>query len=258
MTTENTASNQNHSIHDIIQFFKENGQRVQGVYELLVRGSASADAPTSNEALSDLDLSIILEAITPKSLAEAKELYKSLKWLFSDKLSLTIVSREDFVGRFHYHGIKPLYYSYRLAKADFLLGTSPHPIDKPDLKALQKDCLSNIAYLIHDLRGRFLKLDEKSERDVHDCFMHLVKRSKHLIRNGIFIIRGHQSENIPLEKFIYCFPTLTENDLKFLESCKHKFHKYEKNHDFISDIWMIFGIIEEAHRTIVRFSHKNL
>ena len=48
----------------------------------------------------------------------------------------------------------------------------------------------NVGILIHGLRSRFLKLDDINKNELAEFFCHLVKHTRHIIRNEIFIKFG--------------------------------------------------------------------
>lgn len=232
-----------------IEYFLEEGKKIDGIYDLLVRGGNARNDHLFIENWSDLDLSVIIEKLNLKSLQQTKTLYQSIKIFFPYKLSITLVSKKDFFSPCHHHGIKPIYYQEILRSSISLLQKSIHTQNHLSSRDLQLDCFNNISYLIHDLRGKYLLLNNQDPWSVIEFFCHLIKRTKHLIRNTIFIITGHIDERINPELFQKHFPQIDKNFPDYLNLLKENFNAYlkspEKTYDPVEAIMNTAEIIYE-------------
>ena len=184
------------SYSKIIDLFCILGEKIPGVYDLLVRGTFSTQKSAISD-WSDLDFTVIVKEINMDVHHAISKLYQALSKNNDMKISVSLVDLEDLSGANHYHGMKPLYYSSRLIEArSVLIGDSGY-LSKHyifDIR-MQLDCYTNIVYLMHDLRTQHMKLDGSMSAVSAFC-KHMAKRVKHLIRNAIYIRSGLISEQI--------------------------------------------------------------
>lgn len=235
---------------EALKYFVEEGKHIEGVYDLLVRGGASKEAHSFVANWSDLDLSIILEKVDAKILKRVRELYQNIKEFFPYKLSVTIVSKEDFANSYHHHGIKPIYYSQQLQSSISLLRGKVTPPKELSLKILQLDCLANVSYLIHDLRSGFLKLEDSLDH-YQNFFCHLLKRAKQLVRNSIFVLTGEIAEEIDPLLFKKTFPDINPEFPKMLREYKMNFNQFDSIALIEKNMSIIFNVLEEVHHITV-------
>jgi len=233
---------------DAISLFIEDGKKIEGVYDLLARGGASKAEHTFIPNWSDLDLSIIVEKVDSKVLNQIQMLYQKIKKIFSYKLSITVVSKKDFFSRFHHHGIKPIYYSKQLAASISLLRDKA-PVNRiVNLKELKLDCLANISYLIHELRSRFLNLDDN---ELQSFLCHLLKRTKQFIRNSLFILAECENEEIDQDLFQEYFPNISSVFLIELKQYKINFNLYNSPTQIKELINKVFDILENIYAELI-------
>src|SRR5579884_512766 len=100
----------NNSCKQIIENCINNFLKLPQLYDILLRGSAIYDSNLI-DGWSDLDFTIIFFKIDPKILKQLNFIYQSLKTKYSFKISITIVTKKDFMSPIHNHGIKPLHYN---------------------------------------------------------------------------------------------------------------------------------------------------
>jgi hypothetical protein len=234
-----------------LSVFENDGKQIDGVYDLLVRGGASKEEHMFVPNWSDLDLSIIVESVNSKILNQIQALYQKIKVFFPYKLSLTVVSKKDFFSKYHHHGIKPIYYSYQLAASISLLRGNVSVSNLIKLRDRQLDCLGNVAYLIHDLRSSFLKLDNTLE--LTSFFCHLLKRAKQLIRNSLFVLTGSEEEEIDLNLFKKYFPDVNPDFPLKLKKYKKEFNLYDSSDEIKIHINNIFDILENIYAHLITY-----
>lgn len=242
-----------------VQHFIEEGRKIENVYDLLMRGGAAIENHLFIKNWSDLDLSVIVEKVNSKILNQTKFIHQSIKQIFPYKLTITVVSKNDFFSTYHHHGIKPTYYSYSLSSAISLLQKTSDRKHKLKLKDLQLDCISNISYLIHDLRTRNILLDINNKTILIEFFCHLIKRAKHIIRNAIFIMTGHVDEEIDIRLFKKCFPIIDNEFPNDLKKYKVEYENFYTTPEKIKvHIEKIVDILEEIHERLIFYVEEQL
>ena len=90
--------------------FTKEAALINEVHDLLLRGGLALDSIRSDSS-SDIDLTIILKKISLQNMRAISELNLNLKQKYPFKISITVVSLEDYSSKVHHHGIKPLYYN---------------------------------------------------------------------------------------------------------------------------------------------------
>lgn len=253
---KNTMTNNNNcsltkNFSDALKIFSSEGRKIDGVYDLLIRGSGAKEKGDLVENYSDLDTSIVVQEVSIKVLKQIKFLYETIKESFPHKLSITVVSKKDYLNDYHHHGIKPIYYTYSLGSAVSLLHGTIVRDSRVSLATLQFDCFSNIAYLIHDIRSKYLALDLDDQEEVREFFCHLIKRSKHLIRNCIFIRTGHIDENIDQDLFKICFPEIDPAFLQHLKNYKINFEQITNAEKVEDSINILLAVLEKVHGSLL-------
>lgn len=169
-------------------------QGEERISNIIIRGSRGK-VESEFDDWSDFDLTIVTEAVDARIMNIARKGYKSLCKRLGSKVSLTVVSMQDFKSRLHHHGIKPIYYSEEV-RGDFLAkGRRVAGVGGLPRKMMRLDCFSNASYLIHDLRNRYLALDNGMD-GLREFAIHCAKRLKHFVRNCIFSITGRASPSI--------------------------------------------------------------
>lgn len=235
--------------------FTKEAALINEVHDLLLRGGLALDSIRSDSS-SDIDLTIILKKISLQNMRAISELNLNLKQKYPFKISITVVSLEDYSSKVHHHGIKPLYYNNMLKNSISLLGKTIINYQNVKSYDYQLDCFCNIVYLVHELRKNFLaNLAINDIRILQNFQIHTIKRSKHIIRNAIYIMTGIISEKINPEQFNYLFPN---NDIQFLELIISKFTEdvvpsYE---NIMSNIEFIIREIEMIFNLTIRYMEK--
>lgn len=233
--------------------FKEKGKTIEGVFDLLLRGGGGYQDHVYIENWSDLDLSIIVYDVNETVLSQYRWLYDEVKKVFPYKLSLALVTYQDFISPFHHHGMKPIYYNALLKNSISLLRETSQLREDINLKIQQFDCMANVAYLIYDLKSRWLTLDLEKEEALRECLCHAAKRAKHIIRNSIFIITGDISEEIPAEVFRKLFPKEDENFPQKLKKYKLEFANYIScdKKQIQKEILLILTTVERIYKMLM-------
>lgn len=240
-----------------IECFTEKGKTIKGVYDLLLRGGVVHEDHIYIEHWSDLDLSLIVFQINKTILLQHRWLYNEIKTIFPYKLSLTLVTYGDFLSPFHHHGIKPIYYNKILQNSVSLLRNKAPFKETVSLQEQQLDCLANISYLIHDLKNKWLILDLNSNKDLHEYLCHAVKRTKHTIRNSLFVIEGIIEEEINENMFQKIFPKENVNFLQRLKEYKLMFSECKSdNKQLEEEILYILTTLESIHETLISIFNK--
>ena len=216
------SKNMNRKVfEEAIALFEIEGKKIQGVYDLLLRGGSAIKGHVYIDNWSDLDLSVIVEQISEKTLDSISDLYQKIKKIFPYKLSITLVTKKDFLNSYHHHGIKPIHYRMNLHNSSIsLLQKKIFEISSPPYEMLKVDCFYHIGYLVHDLRLRRISLNRRDLKEMETFLIHLVKRTKHIIRDSIYLLEGYSEEEINKERFIRCFPDLDEDFPDFLKGCR--------------------------------------
>lgn len=244
------------TFQETIECFRMRAKELTGVYDVLIRGAVIQSQEQLIENWSDLDLSIIVEYIHYKNLEEIRGLYQELKENFPYKLSLTVVTRDDFFSSYHHHGMKPIYYGYQLRTSKHL--SNENQVYRLNDRFLKENCFSNIAYLIHDLRSRYLQLDLNNIEKLKEFLCHLVKRGKHITRNSIFVMTGYTSENICINQFIKCFPNANPEFPEDLNRIKVSYNSLP-DETYILALYVenIINNIEIIYDEVLRFFQNN-
>lgn len=210
----------NRSFDQTIDLFCDLGKEIPGVYDLLIRGTFSAQQWDVSD-WSDLDFTVIVKEMSLDVHHKLNKMYQKLSHGNDLKISITCVDLEDLLSSTHYHGLKPLYYSSRLHEArSILIGESLY-LSKPlifDLR-MQLDCYTNMAYLMHDLRMQHMKLNDTLSSMAVFC-KHLAKRVKHMLRNAIYIKSGWIGEQINPNLLEKHFQTVDKRIIEELHDLK--------------------------------------
>jgi len=120
---------------------------------------------------------------------------------------------------------QPGYYNHYLLNAVSLLGKG-HPIKPiPDNIISRYNCFTNVVYLMHELRSRYLQLEPKEQQGFA---LHLLKRAKHLVRNAIYVLSGYSHEEIHLASAVNMFPQEEPDFFIFLNEVKKTWGVYCK------------------------------
>jgi len=216
------------------------------LYDILLRGT-SCEQESLIENWSDIDITLVFYTITPELLRKINGIYKKLSDQYNFKISITIVTKKDFFSSAHHHGIKPLYYNKILSGAISLFNKEM-PMWNIDFEYLRFDCSSNLAYLIHELRSSYLKLDVENKKAVEKFALHLLKRTKHLIRNAIYIESGYIGEEINKELFTEIFPDLDFTIPNVFEFYKLNWGTLNNSNDEINKIiHVVLHIAEQVY-----------
>jgi hypothetical protein len=244
------------TFQETIECFCKRAKELTGVYDILIRGGATHSQEQLIENWSDLDLSIIVEDIKYKNLEEIRALYQGLKENFPYKLSLTIVTRVDFFSSYHHHGMKPIYYGYQLSTSKRF--SNEKQFYMLNSRFLKENCFSNIAYLIHDLRSRYLQLDLNNVEKLKEFLCHSVKRGKHIAKNSIFVMTGYMSENICISRFKECFPNANPEFPEDLNRIKVSYNSLPDEMSTLAlHIENIINSIEIIYDDVLRFFQNN-
>lgn len=152
---------------------------------------------------------MIVNEINHKVLHSIQELIHKVKLVYKDKFSITIVSEKDINHSFHHHGNKPIFYSYKLKSNLSLIKQKKYGCSTEINTFFQRfNTCANIAYLIHDIRSKFISLDNKLI-SLQNFIKHCTKTSNHLIKNIVFCLSGkHLSSlnDITLKEFFSEIP----------------------------------------------------
>ncbi|MCC5832073.1 MAG: hypothetical protein JJU12_03415 [Chlamydiales bacterium] len=225
-----------------LRIFQENGKEIEGVYDLLVRGGVVKEKGCV-ENWSDLDLSVIVEHISFRVHNQVKSLYREIKQIFPYKLSITCVSKADYLSPVHHHGIKPIYYTYHLSQARSLLKGAFPSYAPLSLERQQIDCLYHTSYLIHELRKKYLILEMDNSADTEAFLYYAIKRAKHYIRDVLFVLTGVSSEEIDCALFEEWFPEINPLFPDKLYKMKNLFPNLNKE----ASIEEILDTLERMH-----------
>lgn len=217
-----------YSYLSIIKRYTTEAKKIPGIYDLLVRGSlalASEGEDTKKfvKNWSDLDLSIIVNKLTPEVYKVHRDIYQKIKQKTKIKISVILVDTKDFFSQYHCHGIRPMYYSQILKRSKSLLRPqrelNHNSIQLCFNRTAQVSCFSNIVYLVHDLRNGYTNCPSDLENLQLFC-RHLVKRTKHIIRNAIFIRTGYIDEDICDKLLSKYYPDVDKKITKKIVSIK--------------------------------------
>lgn len=235
-----------------INYFKKEGATISDLDDLLIRGTGNA-ITNLMPGWSDIDFSIIVKKLTSKNRKEIRNLICYLKQRYSFKISVTVVTQTDFESKYHYHGAKPLYYGEQAKNADSLLKKKSAYIPKfPETQLLISDCYSDLAYLVHDLRKQYFARGS-SVADLQKFAQHLVKRTKHIIRNSIVSLTGKVQKPIVLNDVHAFFPKTNKELLQVLTRTKHSWAEISEDTKKLEGIIeFIMEQVDVIHETVVK------
>jgi len=174
----------------ILDFFQKHCRDMDGVYDVILRGSLSCSEFISD--WSDIDLSIIVNKNEFDVWNRLRKIAIDARLKFNVKISITVVELLDSSRIGHNHGIKPSYYSTILSNTAMSLLGKPLPFASTCNKDRMYDCYHNLLYLVHDIRSNYLSLNPQSIDFVDKC-RHILKRTKYVIKNAL-IIFGNSNE----------------------------------------------------------------
>ncbi|MCL4380219.1 hypothetical protein M1466_01860 [Candidatus Dependentiae bacterium] len=220
------------------------------VYDLLLRGTAITEEQLTEE-WSDIDFSIIFNKITPSALNSVRHHYQYLSKKYPFKISVTLMSKEDYLSSCHYHGIKPLYYQKLLSSSRSIFKKDISCTSAVEEQFLRFDCYANVAYLMHELRSSFLKLDIQKDSQLRLFTLHLLRRTKHLIRNSIFIKTGYIDEEIDSILFSELFPEIDPNLIQTFCSAKTSWNSGQTNKSLEQIVEKTFLLAEQVYENLV-------
>lgn len=240
------------AIEDCIQNFLS----LPALYDILLRGTASNIDNLTND-WSDIDLTIILNQISPQALININKVYVQLKKKYTFKVSITIVSKEDFFSPIHHHGIKSLNYNLILKNA-YSIFKKQYPEWVSDREKLKNDCIYHTAYLIHELRSRYIKLKFDHFYELKEFALHLIRRTKHLIRHVIYIQKNFISEEIDKKHFEETFD-IPGNVLSKFNSYKTNWQNLRSdNKILINTIFEVMSLAEKVYENNISFLSKTI
>ena len=199
---------------EILDLFCEKGKTIPGLYDLVLRGSASKKNQIKAfvKDWSDLDLSIIVERITKDVRDKVRDIYQELKKHTDMKITIILVDTEDFFRKFHYHGAKDLHYSHAfpyfesLHRRDISYGNR----NAHNLEIYQLSSYMYISFLIHDLRKQYFSCGN-SIIDIREFFYNLVKRANIIAWNALFFKTAHEGPDTDYEKIYAEYPNLDKD-----------------------------------------------
>jgi hypothetical protein len=188
---------------EAIKYFFQQGQKIKNVNDLIVRGS-SRNIKKCTPHWSDIDVSIIVQKIDIEVYDQVRNLYEEMREEFPFKLSITLVTKLDFLSYRHHHGTKPIYYSSILQNSGTYPGKRNH-LKAHNLEELKYDSFYNIVSLMHNLRAEDMRRGSDLSALQEFCCQ-LLKSSKHFVRNSVFIKTGQIQEQVSTKLFKSCFP----------------------------------------------------
>ncbi|NBT85210.1 MAG: hypothetical protein EBT45_01740 [Alphaproteobacteria bacterium] len=233
------------AINDFIRLSKGN---ISDLHDLLIRGGLGKSLRQPRKGWSDIDLSIIVEKINSSVLKEVRDIYQLLKRKYSIKITITLVSRNDFLSKRHHHGMKPIFYShYGLEQSISLFNNEIKFGDKVDERELRLDTISNVCYLIHDLRNRYMELENSTDA-IATYAKHLMRRSNHLIKNCIYIKAGVLlEEDIDQDLLYRCFPSIPFKNIQLIEGYKASWETIKNDR---KELKRIIDVLQEINEEI--------
>lgn len=239
---------------EAIAFFLQEGKEIEGVSDLIVRGS-SRDVKNCTPHWSDIDVSIITKKINIEAYDQVRNLYERMKKKFPFKVSITLISESDFLSNKHHHGIKPLYYNSILQNSKFLQDKI-YQFKDHSISELKYDCFCNIVYLMHNLRMEDMKRESELSALQEFC-RQLLKSSHHLIRNSIFIKTGCIPKNVNVKSFKAYFPNIDYDFPQKLKSFKKDWPQIFENYNELIQIrTYVLPIISEIYDQMVDYFSK--
>jgi len=239
-----------------IRYFLEISKNIEGLHDLLVRGS-SIDTKKCVANWSGINFTIVVEEITSSVLEQVRAVYQQMITKYPFKISITFVTKKDLQSYRHQHGIKPLYYSAFLQNSVSLLRNVTFTEKKHSLNELKYNCFTNVVYLIHDLRIRYMKENQENMASIIKFCCHLIKTTKHLIRNAIFIRSGLMNKEVDQELFRLYFPKIDAQFPNILDSYKENWAELIKNRkQLIRIINHVFPIVEKIYEDTVCYAEQ--
>lgn len=222
-------------------------KKINAIHDILLRGT-SCNWDDIVPFWSDIDLTVIADKINHSSVLKIRKFYALIQKKYSFKISLTLITLEDYKNKHHHHGLKPLYYNKILNDSHSLYGRS-YPIKFiEDSKLTRYDSYLNLVYLIHDLRKSLLTLDDTKKTAFA---IHLLKRAKHLVRNSIFVLSGYIDEDINLNLVIQYFPNIDPFYINLLKTTKDSFF-YESRDNLDDIIEYVFNETEKMYALMLQ------
>ena len=211
----------------VVDFFKNRFRDIDGIYDVILRGSLLDSEFVCD--WSDIDLSVIINKNNEQVWTYLNSAIGEARRKFPIKISVTIVDYDDCTRELHNHGIKPMYYTKALAdNSKSLLGKPLCFSEKQD--SLLSDVYYNVLFLVHDIRNNYITLDKQSEDFVSKC-RHILKRTCYVIKNAAVLIQGKENiekSSYKLGKILSC------SDPEFigrLFSLKKEWHYLIKDND---------------------------
>lgn len=219
------------------------GGKIPKLDNLILRGTC-IDQKDLIEGWSDLDFSIVVRKLDYENIPEIKKLVQYLKRSNNFKISVTVVTSSDFNSPYHYHGMKPIYYSHEVKNDNNYINPGLLKIPMCFLEnLLLYDCITNLVYLIHDLRSQYFSCGDSS-REVIIFTRHIIKRSKFILKNAFFVMSQEISKDINISNFTQYFPQVTSD---FLETINNSKYYWE---DIIKDQQRIQKIMSHAFEQV--------
>ena len=217
-------------IRSIIEIFYKEAKNINGVFDIIVRGTGSNNNNSKFfvAGWSDLDFSIIVENINSTNRQQMKSLNENLKKITNTKITVVLVDLTDLLTDYHLHGIKSFAYTFSLQNSESLL--------KGNLDYMYKEFVSNdihrygtffyLSYLIHDLRMRHMS-HEEGIIEQREFFKHLVKRTNHFIINAIFL--KTKQEEVSQNNLVKLYPSIDVAFLSKLENIRNNWKKFSND-----------------------------
>jgi hypothetical protein len=218
-----------------INDFKNMGGGIYDLDRLIFRGTC-VDQIELVEGWSDLDFSIVVKKFTRKNIYEIKQLVQHLISTNNFKISVTVVTSADFDGLCHYHGSKPIYYSYELRDGE--IANKVDDVKIPPFfreNLILFDCYNNLAYLIHDLRSRYFNCGS-SPSDLILFTRHLIKRSKFIMKNAFPIVSKEIFQEISIPLFVQHFPETSHDFIDAISNAKYRWEEITKDQKLVTNM----------------------
>lgn len=218
-----------------INDFVELGRTIPKLDNLVLRGTCIEQGDLI-EGWSDLDFSIIVRKLDRDNISEIKNFIQYLRSSNDFKISVTVVTSNDFNSRYHYHGMKPIYYSYEVRNEKTLPESKFIKIPVClEGNLLLYDCITNLAYLIHDLRSQYFNCGSSNE-ELSLFTRHLIKRSKFILKNAFFAMDQKVAQDISITKITHFFPEVTDNFLNIIKNTKYGWKSISEDREKLEEI----------------------
>ncbi len=251
-----------HKIYEeIITTFVDKASKIPGVYDLLLRGSIANNVEKQNnfvEYFSDLDFSIIVTNLNQEVRHSIRNLYQKLINNRDIKITITIVDTTDFFSTLHCHGIRPIYYSQLLSQSKSLLrGDISYAKKEARIdRVVIMNCFANVSYLVHDLRKQHMEY-KNDESEINLFTRHLVKRTKHIIRNAITVFTGYISEEICERRLREYLPKVDPQISQQINWVKDNWHDLKNNkNELLQLVNYMFDNLEQAYLAVIEFVNR--